>query len=132
MNTPKLNSIDHFHVYVTDKGKAALWYKKVLGFKVCQQLKQWDTQNGPLTLENKSKTIHLALFTKNTQPPSTSIAFNAGGKEFLQWKIHLSNLNVNLNIKDHQIAWSMYFSDPDNNVYEITTYEYDAINDFSK
>jgi sugar lactone lactonase YvrE len=27
-------------------------------------------------------------------------------------------------LEDHQVSWSLYFSDPDGNPYEITSYEY--------
>ncbi len=28
---------------------------------------------------------------------------------------------------DHRVAWSLYFSDPDGNPFEITCYDYDAL-----
>jgi catechol-2,3-dioxygenase len=30
-------------------------------------------------------------------------------------------------VKDHQVSWSLYFSDPDGNPYEITSYTYDQL-----
>ena len=27
-------------------------------------------------------------------------------------------------VEDHEVSWSLYFSDPDGNPYEITCYEY--------
>lgn len=30
-------------------------------------------------------------------------------------------------LEDHQITWSMYFSDPDGNPFEITSYDHAAL-----
>ena len=64
MTYPILNGIDHFHLYVTDKQKALGWYQSVLGFNVVESLNLWNDDKGPLTIEDQSQTIHLALFTK--------------------------------------------------------------------
>ena len=127
MNTPKLSGIDHFHLYVADKKKSFEWYQSILGFTVYEPFKFWDDDKGPLTIEDSSRTIHLALFTKTDQPPSSSIAFKATGKEFIKWKEHLVSKGLNLRVADHTITWSMYFKDIDDNVFEITTYDYELV-----
>ncbi len=129
MSTPKLNGIDHIHLYVNDKNKAAAWYREVLGFEIHQPFEVWNNENGPMTLEDSSGTIHLALFTRSNQPPLTSIAFNADGKEFLQWTEHLKSQGLKLRIADHRISWSMYFKDPDENMHEITTMDYEWVSE---
>ena len=124
MTQPLLSGIDHFHLYVTDKQQSLKWYQKILGFQVVESLLSWNEEKGPLTIEDQSGSVHLALFTRSDQPPSTSIAFKSTGKEFLNWKQHLTTHNIALRIADHQLAWSMYFSDEDSNMHEITTYEH--------
>lgn len=128
MSIPKLNGIDHFHLYVSNKKQAAAWYKKVLGFEICKALDLWDDDNGPLTIQDSSETIHLALFKRKEQPPSTSIAFKSTGSQFILWEKHLLKNDIEIRISDHQIAWSLYFKDPDDNMHEITTYDHQVVN----
>ncbi len=127
MNTPKLKGIDHFHLYVDDKQQAVDWYQKMLGFRVVDSMLMWNEGNGPLTIEDTSGKIHLALFKRTDQAPCTSIAFAATGKEFLNWQEYLTHYDLNLRIADHQITWSMYFKDPFENMHEITTSEYNYV-----
>ena len=88
---------------------------------------QWAVKGGPLTLENKLNNIHLALFEREDHEPSSTIAFGADGKEFLVWKDHLEAQGLELGVTDHKLAYSLYFNDPDGNLYEITTYERDFV-----
>ncbi len=125
---PELDGIDHIHVYVSNREKAAEWYKKVLGFQVNQTLAFWaDNIHGPLTIEDPTGKIHLALFNCEDFTPSTAIAFKAGGKEFLEWKSILEKENILLRCTDHKVAWSVYFNDLDGNMHEITCYEHDYV-----
>jgi catechol 2,3-dioxygenase len=124
--TPSLNGIDHFHLYVKDKVKSVKWYQEYLGFKVVTALEFWNDEKGPLTIEDESG-IHLALFTRTNQAPSTSIAFKTTGEDFLLWQKHLEQKGLSLRIADHQASWSIYFKDPDENMHEITSYEHDWI-----
>jgi catechol 2,3-dioxygenase-like lactoylglutathione lyase family enzyme len=82
---PKLTGIDHVHVYVHDREQAGVWYQEMLGFQVSKAFEFWaEDANGPLTIEDASGTIHLALFTRSVFEPSTAIAFNTSGAEFLK------------------------------------------------
>ena len=127
MSPPRLNGIDHIHLYVKDKNLAAAWYREMLGFEIHPQFEAWNNENGPMTLEDASGTIHLALFTRSNQPPLTSLAFNTSGKEFLRWIDFLKSQGLELRIADHQLSWSIYFKDPDENMHEITTMDYDLV-----
>ncbi len=128
MNThPKLTGIDHIHIYVTDRAAAAKWYQQALGFSVVESLKLWADKHGPLTLEDPAGKIHLALFERETFTPSTALAFGADGDEFLQWKAHLEGHGLLSRLADHKLAWSLYFYDPDENMHEITTYQYEHV-----
>jgi catechol-2,3-dioxygenase len=125
---PELDGIDHIHVYVSNREKAADWYEDVLGFRVSAPLAVWArNEQGPLTIEDQSGKIHLALFKSNDFIPSTAIAFKTNAIEFLKWKLHLEKENILIRCTDHKIAWSVYFNDLDGNMHEITTYEYDHV-----
>lgn len=123
---PKLTGIDHVHVYVDSWEEAEPWYRDVLGFSRVDELAIWAVNNGPLTLEDESRTAHIALFEAQ-QPRTSTVAFGATGEEFLRWKTHLEGRDLKLRVTDHKLAWSMYFSDPFGNMHEITTYEHDFV-----
>ena len=123
---PKLNGVDHVHVYVTSWSEAEKWYETVLGLKRVEALMVWAVKNGPLTLENPEGNVHLALFESDS-PPKSTIAFGANGEEFLAWKAHLESHSLELRLADHKLAWSLYFSDPFGNLHEITTYDYEFV-----
>jgi catechol 2,3-dioxygenase len=125
--TPKLNGIDHVHIYVDDWDKAEQWYETVLGFKRVEAFMAWAVKGGPLTLENPEGNIHLAIFEKSGHPDTSAIAFGADAKEFLEWKAHLESLGLHIRLTDHELAYSLYFSDPWGNLHEITTYERDYV-----
>lgn len=119
---PGLTGIDHVHVYVSDRRAAETWYAKVLGFRRVEALMAWATPTGPLTLEDPGGRVHLALF-ESDKPPTSTVAFGAEGEQFLAWKTHLEKLGIELRVADHELAWSLYFYDPDGNYHEITTYD---------
>jgi len=125
---PKLDGIDHIHVYVSDREAAANWYEKYLGFKVNATFKFWaEDEHGPLTIEDPAGQIHLALFKTENLTPSTAIAFKTDGSGFLGWKSHLEEANLILRCSDHTKSWSLYFNDLDGNMHEITTYDHDFV-----
>lgn len=125
---PELDGFDHIHLYVSNREKAAAWYEKVLGFKINEMLAVWaKNEQGPLTIEDPTGKIHLALFNSDDFTPSTAIAFKCNGKEFLEWKTYLEKQDILMRCTDHKIAWSVYFNDLDGHMHEITTYQYDYV-----
>jgi len=78
-----LTGIDHIHVYVPNRERAAQWFHEVLGFKVDESLRFWAADGGPRTIGNDSGTIHLALFEREEFAPLTAIAFGSDAKNFL-------------------------------------------------
>lgn len=125
--TPTMQGIDHVHVYVASWDAAEKWYAQVMGFKRVEAFMSWAVKGGPLTLESLDGNVHLALFERDNHPASSTIAFAASGEEFMAWKAHLESKGLELEVKDHKLAYSMYFSDPDQNMHEITTYERDYV-----
>ncbi|MDR7150908.1 catechol 2,3-dioxygenase-like lactoylglutathione lyase family enzyme [Hydrogenophaga palleronii] len=86
---PELQAIDHVHVYVPDRDKAESWYSKVLGLFRCEALAFWAKDGGPLTLQNGSGSVHLALFERHAQPCRSTVALRVGVVEYLSWTAHL-------------------------------------------
>jgi len=129
MTKPRLNGIDHAHLNVGSKDEAEKWYKEVLGFTPVESLRAWDTENGPLTLEDEGGHIHLAIFEKEGPVSESSIAFGTEGDTFLAWKAHLENKGLKLRLADHELAYSLYFHDPWGNYHEVTTYERNFVAD---
>lgn len=130
--TPSLDRIDHIHVFVTDREVSEQWYREVLGLSRMPELESSAIDGGPLTVANEVGTIHLALFERKPQPSRSTIAFGVTAPEFVAWRKHLeAALDERPKVKDHELSWSLYFSDPDGNPYEITTYEYGAVEELS-
>jgi catechol-2,3-dioxygenase len=125
---PTLERVDHIHVFVSDRAASEQWYAKVMGFRRVKDLEFWATDGGPLTIANPSGTIHLALFERPAERCRSTIALAADATQFAAWRAHLSELLArSIEPVDHQLSWSLYFTDPDGNPFEITSYDYAAL-----
>jgi catechol-2,3-dioxygenase len=125
---PKMQSIDHVHVSVSDRTAAEQWYENVLGLTRVKELEFWSPGGGPLTIQNREATVHLALFEGTPEKRPSTVAFGVDAQEFIRWQAHLGEvLGMQLEAEDHAVSWSLYFSDPDGNRFEITSYGYEAI-----
>jgi catechol-2,3-dioxygenase len=121
--TLPIERIDHIHVYVADRAAAERWYAEVLGFHPVAELASWAAGGGPLTIADASGAVHLALFERPPKPCRSTIALAVSKEQFQNWQRHLANaLGRDIERVDHGITWSVYFSDPDGNPYEITCY----------
>lgn len=135
----KVEAIDHVHVYVADQRAAAEWHRRVLGLEIVEEYEDWAT-DGPLTISSDGGATSLALF--NAAPETLqsarrqTIAFRVGGEGFLAFLKRLDTLEVTGangrplqtgDVVDHEHSFSVYFSDPDGNPYELTSYDYDFI-----
>lgn len=115
--------IDHIHVYVRSRAEAADWYRSVLGFDTVDTYSRWaEDPSGPLVIEDPGKRIHLALFARQESKP-VSIAFGANAQEYLAWRDYLDARELATQERDHDLSWSLYFTDPFANQIEITTYD---------
>lgn len=124
---PSLDRIDHIHVFVADRTAAERWYQQVLGLERVAALAFWaDEPGGPLIMANSGSTVCLSLFERTPEPCRATIALGVNGHQFLRWFNWLSQaLPSPPRLEDHQLAWSLYFNDPDGNPFEITTYDRD-------
>lgn len=121
---PALEAFDHVHVFVADRAAAERWYQRVLGLRPTPQLAFWAADGGPLTLQNATGSIHLALFEREPRPCRSTIALRATASEYRAWKRHLAQeLPQGVTEEDHRVSISLYFADPDGNPFEITTYD---------
>lgn len=125
--TPQFNGIDHVHLYVPRRDEAADWYQRVLGFRVVDKLLFWATPTGPLTLEDASGRVHLALFERPDAIASSALAFGADGEAFLHWHSHLKSHGLDVRVSDHKVSWSLYFCDPWDNLHEISTFDHGTV-----
>ena len=124
---PPVRSIDHIHVFVADRAAAERWYERVLGFMRVKEYEFWAADGGPLTIQNREGTVHIALFERPPEKCRSTIALGVGAREFLAWRTHLAQaLGQAPTLEDHDLSVSLYFPDPDGNPYEITTYDYQA------
>ena len=122
---PEIDAFDHIHVYVTDRAAAEAWYRQVLDFTRMQEFAVWASDGGPLTLQNTSGSIHLALFERPREKNRATIALRVNAAQFAQWLAHLHReLDGDVTVEDHELSVSLYFRDPDGNPYEITTYDH--------
>ena len=81
----------------------------------------------PLTLQDPNDTAHVALFERPHQKNRATVALRVSAQAFAGWRGHLASFpEVIVSVEDHTVSMSLYFSDPDGNPYEITTYEYAA------
>ena len=125
---PKLESLDHIHIFVVNRSASEEWYARVLGLHRATELESSASERGPLTLGNSSGTVHLALFERPAAKCHSVVAFRTTASEFLAWRTHLSiALGQSLEAVDHDLSWSLYFNDPDGNPFEITSYEHQQI-----
>ena len=125
---PELQAFDHVHVFVTNRANAEEWYSKVLGLYRTKELEFWAIDGGPLTIQSRSGTIHIALFERTAQTCRSTIALRVGAAEYVAWKAYLERLLPGqVSEEDHVASRSLYFGDPDGNPYELTTYEVKAL-----
>ena len=124
---PKLQNIDHIHVFVPDREDALDWYSNILGLKPSEEIIVLP-ESGPLMIRNNEGKINIALFKGTPKDNKAVIAFKVSGEEFINCHNKINDLlTKNIEIVDHDIQFSIYFEDPFGNPYEITSYDYDML-----
>ncbi|SRR6266436_1056607 len=126
---PKLESIDHVHVFTPDRSRAEAWYSRVLGLTRVSAFEHWATKDGPLFLGNPEGSVSIALFERPSQPTRSTIAIRVTGQDFLTWRAHLREMLGKVEEVDHVGSWLLYFTDTDGNPFEITSYDYKFLRD---
>jgi len=127
MAPPPLLGFDHIHVFVADRAAAQAWYASVMGLTRTPELEFWADGGGPLMLQDPDNTVHIALFERPHQKNRATVALRVSAEAFARWRNHLASFpEMSVSLEDHTVSMSLYFSDPDGNPYEITTYDYAA------
>ena len=124
---PKLQHIDHIHVFVPKRQEALDWYSNILGLKPLEEIIVLP-ESGPLMIRNNEGNINIALFKGTPKDNKAVIAFKVSGEEFINCHNKINDsLTKNVEIVDHDIQFSIYFEDPYGNPYEITSYDYEIL-----
>lgn len=125
---PPLAGFDHLHVFVADRSAATAWYGRVLGLHPVATLAHWARDGGPLVLADAAGSVHLALFERPPQANRATLALGLGALQWPAWRAHLAaQPGLAVGFSDHGEAWSLYFSDPDGNPFELTCHEVAAL-----
>ena len=125
--------IDHVHIYVRNRAAAARWYGTVLGLQRDRRFAAWAREvGGPLTLTAADGIIHVALFEDERRAGhGNTVALRTDGAGFLAFSKRAPRLPLfdkrrrrsAPRLQDHDQSLSLYFSDPDGNPVELTTYD---------
>ncbi len=131
----KVIQIDHVHVSVANRTAAGDWYERVLGLERDARFADWAKErSGPLILKTASGRTAVSLFERPSSlaRKPTTIAFRIDADAFSQL---VQSLPINelrdgrdrpltpASVVDHGLSLSLYFSDPDGNPIEVTTYD---------
>ena len=123
----RLQRLDHVSLNVTDRPRSIRWYRDVLGLE-----QQGDPVQDDWPVFMGEFGACLGLFQAQTGPAERAresaglrhVAFMLAGTEELERaQARLREQRVEYTFEDHGNAHSVYFSDPDGNVIELTTYE---------
>jgi catechol 2,3-dioxygenase-like lactoylglutathione lyase family enzyme len=120
----ELVGLDHYAINVADLRRSADWYRRIFGFHI---LHKWHT-----TWMVGRGNIKVGLFLRPDAKPLDDIdsqliiqhvAFLVDGDKFAAAQEDLVRKGVQIKgPEDTGIAYSMFFTDPDGHLLEITTY----------
>lgn len=127
--------LDHVCVVVSDVEKSIEWYGKVLGFTHRFE-KEACFGKDPAFLQNGTAKIALLPLERGRSPirdhRGAHAAFGVNREEFDTMRKELPDIlrkhaitpdqSVDIDEQDYDLQLSLFFSDPDRNILEITTW----------
>jgi catechol-2,3-dioxygenase len=123
MTSIRLQRLDHVSLNVSDRPRSIEWYRRVLGLEPRGEAEQddWPVFMGEFG-------ACLALFQARTEAPERPsespglrhVAFVVGVADLERAQARLRADGIEFRFEDHGDAHSVYFSDPDGNVIELT------------
>jgi len=137
----RMGRLDHVHIRVPNRGEAAAWYAKHLGFEPVGRYDFWATgfDGGPLQISADGGETMLALFEASDGHPmvaqTTGVAFSVDVETFIAFTRSLpGEINspagrplVPGDVIDFDMCWAFDLADPWGNQYELNCYDYDRI-----
>jgi catechol 2,3-dioxygenase-like lactoylglutathione lyase family enzyme len=129
----QVDHIDHVALDVPNRYETAQWYEDVLGLTICDEYEMWAERGGPLVISSDGGHTMLALFEGSPgERKPRHIAFRTDGEGFLEFVNGLAEFSGvdaegRADVVDHDLSFSVYFTDPAGYRLEVTTYEYDRV-----
>jgi len=122
----RLQRLDHVSLNVSDRALSIAWYRDNLGL---EQRGEPTKDDGPVFMGDFGNCI--GLFQASSAAPDRDyesvglrhLAFLLGRDDLGRAQARLRERGTDFRFEDHGNAHSVYLSDPDGNVIELTTYE---------
>lgn len=124
----KTEGLDHIAITVKDVQKTIEWYKDIIELERVHADK-WDGVPVFMVASGSGLAIFPADNTLNESGPAKEkiyvkhFAFRVDKENFERAKKIYREKNLEHNIADHGICYSIYTTDPDGYIVELTTYE---------
>jgi len=121
----KLEQIDHVALKCSSVEATKVWYVKTLGFTHVHQ-GLWD--GVPVVLALGSTYLTLFPLKENEALPAGGLAWHLALRvstyaDFMSAQADLERQAIKFQFRDYEIAHSVYLTDPDGFLLEITTYD---------
>jgi catechol 2,3-dioxygenase-like lactoylglutathione lyase family enzyme len=121
----RLEQIDHLALRCASPEATKQWYMNTLGFEHVFP-GQWG--GSPIMIRLGSTSLTLFPQKENEPPAKNGQAWHLGLRaatyaDFQSAQAELQARGIAFQFRDHEIAHSIYFTDPDGYLLEITTYE---------